>query len=175
MDVEAIPIQVQTPPKEDEPEPAPEPSSEPMDSIEVFAEPDFAHDAGDGDADEDDKRDDEIVVGTNENGVGEEEEHRSESPLSSAPDYDAEPEVAESRTCSCSSSFHVIHVQDISVEPPKKEMTAAGKLGEIEGIKLRLDKRLGSDELLKVLSTNRSGVDGIESPSGHLQAAWFST
>jgi hypothetical protein len=108
MDVEAIPIQVQTPPKEDEPEPAPEPSTEPMDSIEVSDPPDIVHDAEDGDTDEDDQRDDEIVVETNGNGVGEEEEPRSDSPLSSAPDYDAEPEAAESRTCS--PRFHVIHV-----------------------------------------------------------------
>jgi hypothetical protein len=106
MDVEAIPIQVQTPPKEDEPEPAPEPPSEPMDSIEVFNEPDIAQDAGNGDANDDDeeedgKRDDEIVVGTNGNGVAKEDEHGSDSPLSSAPDSDAEPEVTESRTCPC--------------------------------------------------------------------------
>jgi hypothetical protein len=99
MDVEAIPIQVQTPPKEDEAEPAPEASSQTMDSIEVSDEPDLAQDAGNGDADEDDKREDEIVVGMNGDGVGEEEEPHSDSPLSSALDYDAEPEIAESRTC----------------------------------------------------------------------------
>jgi hypothetical protein len=54
--------------------------------------------------------------------------------------------------------FHVIHVQDISVEPPRKEMTAVEKLGDVEGLKLRLDKRLGSDELLKVLSATTWGL-----------------
>jgi hypothetical protein len=157
MDIEAIPIQVQTPPKEDEPEPAPEPSSEPMDSIEVSDEPDIAHGAVAGDAEEDDKRDDEIVVGTNGNDVGEEDGHPSESPLSSALDYD-DPEVARSRTCSTLHLCHV-HVPDISVEPPKKEMAPVEKLGDVEGLKLRLDKRLGSDDLLKVLSRNHPMID----------------
>jgi len=103
MDVGAVPIQVQTPPKEDEPEAAPEPSSDPMDSIEVSDKPDFAQDAGNDEDDDagEEKRDDEIVVGTNGTGVGEKDGHGSETSLSSALGSDAEPEVAESRTCSC--------------------------------------------------------------------------
>jgi hypothetical protein len=37
-------------------------------------------------------------------------------------------------------------------------MTAVEKLGDVEGLKLRLDKRLGSDELLKVLSATTWGL-----------------
>jgi hypothetical protein len=66
-------------------------------------------------------------------------------------------------------------VQDISVEPPKKETTGVGKLGDIEGLRLRLDKRLGSDELLKVVSGNHSGIDSVEPSSGPVQEAWFIT
>jgi hypothetical protein len=44
------------------------------------------------------------------------------------------------------------------------------KLGDVEGIKARLDKRLGNDELLKVcLSLTELNVDS--SPSS-LQATW---
>lgn len=104
MDVEAIPIQVQTPPKEDEPEPAPEHSSETMDSIEVPARRDIENglkndewdDDADGEGDND--RHDEIIVGSKENSIDDEEERGAESPLSSAPDSGDEDEVAKSRT-----------------------------------------------------------------------------
>jgi hypothetical protein len=46
-------------------------------------------------------------------------------------------------------------MEDIIVEihkpPPKPEGERGVKLGDVEGIKARLDKRLGSDDLLKVM------------------------
>lgn len=46
-------------------------------------------------------------------------------------------------------------IEDIIVEihkpPPKPEGEKGVKLGDVEGIKARLDKRLGSDDLLKVI------------------------
>jgi hypothetical protein len=152
LNLEAIPIKVETPPKED----APEPPSEPMDSIEVQEKQDMAERENAVSGDEDEQRDDEIVVGSKGNG----EEHDdagagAESSLSSALDSDAEHEVAKSRMLSV---FHfcfrlpIYLREDISVEAsPPKEITTVGKLGDIEGIRARLDKRLGSDELLKVL------------------------
>ena len=39
------------------------------------------------------------------------------------------------------------------ISPPKKDTNSGiGKLGDVEGIRARLDKRLGSDELLKVIA-----------------------
>jgi len=160
MDLEAIPIQVQTPPKDDDPDSVPEFSSEPMDSSEVPNDRDIEqrenHEASDGDA-EGDGSEEEIVVEPKDNELDNEDEYGAESPFSSASDSDAEPEVPKSRT------FLVFrfrfmsspNVRDISVviSPPQKE-TAPGlrKLGDVEGIRARLDRRLGSDELLKVLT-----------------------
>jgi hypothetical protein len=53
-------------------------------------------------------------------------------------------------------------------KPPRPRGATGVKLGEVEGIKARLDKRLGSDELLKVICL----LDGL---NGRLFIVFFTS
>ena len=96
-----IPIQVQTPPKDDDPESMPESSSEPMDSIEVPNERGIEQRENDEGCTADvqgDPPEDEIVVEAKDSELDDEEQHSAESPFTNASGPDAEPEAAKSRT-----------------------------------------------------------------------------
>jgi len=96
MDIEAITIQVQTPPKDDEVETPPEPD-DPVESFEMVENPEEEENEGEqvGHAAEiENTREDEIVVedaDPNRNG-----NHDNESSLSSAPGSDADAETFKS-------------------------------------------------------------------------------
>ena len=157
MDIEAIPIQVHTPPKDDDPDSMLESSSELMDSTEAPNDRDIEQRETSGGDAEGDRPEEEIVVEPKDNGLDSEEEYAAESPFSGASDSDAEPEVPKSRTFLVFQFRFTssIHVQDISLvisAPQMETPSGLGKLGDVEGIRARLDKRLGSDELLKVLA-----------------------
>jgi len=166
MDLEAIPIQIQTPSKEDEDETLPE-LNDPLES--VMTDDQFAEEETESDAEEkpdpdeeeeetpaepmdEDTREDEIVVGdANAELAHQNGDHDRNSSLSSAPGSEAD-DADDSKPGKHSLEILIL-IEDIVVEKPKpaKPIDAKGiKLGDVEGVRARLDKRPGRDELLKV-------------------------
>ena len=163
MDLEAIPIQIQTPSKEDEDETLPEPN-DPLESL--LTDDQFAEEV-EGDAEEkndayemdeethaepkdQDTREDEIVVGDAKDELAKQngDHHRSSSLSSAAPGSEAD-DADDSKPGK--NSLGILNlIEDIVVEQPK-----GIKLGDVEGARARLDKFRGSDEVLKVHDLHR--------------------
>lgn len=171
MDLEAIPIQIQTPSKEDEDETLPEPndSLESVMTDDQFAEEVESNAEETNDADEEMEeetptgpmdqatREDEIVVGDAKDELDEQNgDHDRNSSLSSAPGSEVD-DADESKPGKTSLGILNL-IEDIVVEQPEsaKPSDAKGiKLGDVEGARARLGKLRGSDELLKVQDFHR--------------------
>ena len=96
MDLEAVPIQVQTPPKEDEIETLPEPV-DPIESFEMVEKADEEEEEEEeeeveGNQVAEEAREDEIVVENAKNGIKQQnDDEDQESSLSSAPGSEVDP------------------------------------------------------------------------------------
>ena len=100
MDLEAIPIQIQTPPKDDEAE-SPAEQEDSIESIEMIDKPEEEEDNEEGGEHapeiEEETREDEIIVEDRNDEVQQQNGNRDrESPLSSAPGSEADAEYSKS-------------------------------------------------------------------------------
>jgi len=151
-------IQIQTPPKDEDLE-MPELSVPPEDSeidetVEEENEQDsiaVAETADEPQTTAEETRDDEIVVEDQEDSEneGNENGHEDHNSVLSSPPPESDAEANTSKT----GRIHCINFTDCKEKrsKPTRPIGQKGvKLGDVEGIKARLDKRLGSDELLKV-------------------------
>lgn len=171
MDLEAIPIQIQTPSKEDEDETLPE-LNDPLESVmtddqfaeEVQSDAEEKNNAAEemdeetpAEPKDQNTRENEIVVGDAKDELAEQNgDHNRSSSLSSAPGSEAD-DADDSKPGK--NSLGILNlIEDIVVEQPNsaKPSDAKGiKLGDVEGARARLDKFRGSDELLKVQDLHR--------------------